>query len=69
MDTADTQEKYIITACAFVCRMLHHRPCHPATAQAVTQHNNLVAACKLSQESDPDNPDDADAADICPANM
>jgi len=38
MDTADTQEKYIITACAFVCRMLHHRPCHPI-AEDLIVHN------------------------------
>ncbi len=69
MDTSDTQEKYIITAHAFVCQMRHHRRCHPATAQAVTQYYTLVAAYKLSQEPDPENPDNAEANDICPANM
>ncbi len=69
MDTADTQEEYINTAHAFVCQMRHHKRFHPATAQAMTQYNMLVAAYKLSQEPDPENPDNAEANDVPPANM
>ena len=69
MDTADTQKEYITTAHVFVCQMWHHRRYHPATAQAVTQYDMLVAAYELSQEPDPENPDNAGANDTYPANM
>lgn len=49
--------------------MWHHKRYHPVTAQAVTQYDMLVAAYELSQEPDPESPDNADANGICPANM
>ncbi len=69
MDTADTQQESITTVHAFLCQMHHLRRHHPATAQAVTQYDMLVAAYELSQEPDPDNADNAEANDVCPANM
>ncbi len=49
--------------------MHHLRRGHPATVPAVTQYDMLVTAYKLSQEPDPENPHNAEANDICPANM